>query len=543
MKFILYFVLSVCLNVANAALPAGAIWEVRTAGTSGNVNGGFYNPLNASPGTDYSQQNGPQYTFTDLASTSGTTTPCVVTSASHNFVSTDNGNAIHITAGTNWTAGWYEIVSTSGNAATLDRACGSLATITGGTYAVGGALSMGSNSANTGRSDVNFAAAVVPGNVIWVKAGTYTLGTGANHAWNNAGTGTSWITLAGYNSSRGDNPTGTNRPLWKTSSALTTFGSNQIIKNMAFQGSAATAFNSGGIVTIYNCKFYNDAGPSGTNRIAYAASNNDTMINSEFISGFGLGITSTGIYFVSGCYVHDSNVGIRNSGSGGSTTVYNTLFQTNVTHFTNTISTSQTSLLVGNTFYGTEAKLGSGIVMNGGGALRYFNNIFYGLTTAVSNTALSDGLNDYNAYNNNTTSRTNTATEDHVWTTAPGFKNVTNITGTAGSISSSTLTDGTKNFSAVTDNVDFLYIASGTGITASGSYLITSHTTTTLTFNNPPGGSGSDIVYTLVLGKNFLPNQNYVNKGSPASYGPTTNYLTLGAVQKMPGAPKKPGGK
>jgi hypothetical protein len=55
-------------------------------------------------------------------------------------VAADVGNLLHINSGTNWTAGWYQIVSAAGNNATLDKACGSSASLTSGTYHVGGAL-------------------------------------------------------------------------------------------------------------------------------------------------------------------------------------------------------------------------------------------------------------------------------------------------------------------------------------------------------------------------------------------------------------------
>ncbi len=132
-RLILFLILTAGMY---GALPTNTTWEVRNAGT--DTNGGGYKA--GGPGTDYSNQNAAQFSNTDLASTSGTTNPCVVTSASHNFVSTDVDNIIQISAGTNWTASFYQIVSTSSNAATLDRACGSSATISGGTWAVGGAL-------------------------------------------------------------------------------------------------------------------------------------------------------------------------------------------------------------------------------------------------------------------------------------------------------------------------------------------------------------------------------------------------------------------
>jgi len=72
--------------------------------------------------------------FTDLASSNGTSSAPVVSSASHNFVAGDVGGVITITAGTNWTPGTYTIVSVSGNDATLNAAVGSSASLTAGSW-------------------------------------------------------------------------------------------------------------------------------------------------------------------------------------------------------------------------------------------------------------------------------------------------------------------------------------------------------------------------------------------------------------------------
>ncbi len=61
---------------------------------------------------------------TDLATTTGTSASPVVTSASYNFVARDEGHWLYIGAGTNWIPGWYQIFSTSGNAATLTATAG-----------------------------------------------------------------------------------------------------------------------------------------------------------------------------------------------------------------------------------------------------------------------------------------------------------------------------------------------------------------------------------------------------------------------------------
>jgi len=119
-----------------AALPSGIVWEVRQTGSNSN-SGGF---VAGAAGTDYSQQDAAQFSGANLASSNGSTNPCAVTSGSHNFIAADVGNLIQITTGPNWNAGFYQIVSTASNTATLDRACGTTPLISGGIWAEGGAL-------------------------------------------------------------------------------------------------------------------------------------------------------------------------------------------------------------------------------------------------------------------------------------------------------------------------------------------------------------------------------------------------------------------
>ncbi len=57
-----------------------------------------------------------------------------VTSASHNFVTADIGRFLRVDSGTGFTAGLYRIVSTAANAATLDRAVGTVGSTAGVFY-------------------------------------------------------------------------------------------------------------------------------------------------------------------------------------------------------------------------------------------------------------------------------------------------------------------------------------------------------------------------------------------------------------------------
>ncbi len=191
-KTILLILLSLKIH---AAIATGVVWEVRHSGSDSN-GGGF---ITGASGTDFSQQDSAQYTFTDLASTSGTTNPCIVTSASHNFVAADVGNIMQITAGTNWTASFFQIVSTATNAATLDRACGSSATLSGGTFAVGGALG------TVGKINTVFGVTTAINQIAYVKAdATYVIAAGISYT--NGPTGNNnFGQIIGYTTTRGDN--------------------------------------------------------------------------------------------------------------------------------------------------------------------------------------------------------------------------------------------------------------------------------------------------------------------------------------------------
>lgn len=124
-----------CAPARAALLPATTFYVDGSAGA--DTKGGCFTI--GATGTNFVLNAG-AYNFTNLASSNGTTNPSIVTSASHNFVAADVGNCLHVTAGTNWTAGFYRIVSVAANAATLDRAVGTAASLTNGTFAVGGAL-------------------------------------------------------------------------------------------------------------------------------------------------------------------------------------------------------------------------------------------------------------------------------------------------------------------------------------------------------------------------------------------------------------------
>ena len=279
------------------ALSVNVGWEVRTTGSNNN-GGGF---VKGAAGTDYSQQDAAQFSGTDLASISS----LVVASVSHNFVSTDVGNLIQITAGTGFTAGFYQIVSVSSNQATLDRSPGTVGV--GGTWAEGGGLS----------TIAAAVAAMVPSNTIWIKSGTYTLTATQTLASGQQGNAASPSIIWGYQTTHGD-ATGT-RPLITTSTnsvnLLTlTSSSYWAFRNLSLSNTASTRGHgittptSGG-GTIFNVMVDNcllngfDYGLYFDNSPVYGCQGL-VVTNTEIKSCTSIGVVNTYETTLVNCYIH-----------------------------------------------------------------------------------------------------------------------------------------------------------------------------------------------------------------------------------------------
>jgi len=140
------------------------IWEVRTTGS--DTNGGAF--VNGGSGSDYSQQNSPQYSGTDLEINSSNNLQVKSTTAG-SPIAADVGNMIMISNGLSWTLGWYQIVSQDGTWWTLDRTPGA-AGLTGAHFAVGGALASPGVAWAVARN--NYTGSHYRGEV-WIQDGTY----------------------------------------------------------------------------------------------------------------------------------------------------------------------------------------------------------------------------------------------------------------------------------------------------------------------------------------------------------------------------------
>ena len=481
------------------ALPATGVVEIRSTATAGNVNGGGFN--SARGGTDYTLQDAAQLNPTDLASILASTT---ITSAVGGFTSVMVGNYIHITAGTNFVAGWYEIVTfTNVNNVVVDRACTVTADGSAGVGYVGGAMSLGSTL------DDDLFEIGVPGNIFYIKGGagpiTYTLGEAVSIAV--AGTAQSPIKIIGYATTRGDNPPAATRPIFACGANTFTLGNLWEPYSISFTGTADPVVSTGNVAQkMIRCKIVNSSTTAGRRGINLVGSDFFAFA-CEIISYRGRGIGgATTTLFLDSCYIHDSNIGLalRNY----TAVLVNTIISDNVTAAISGEIANTAFVFMNNcTLYGAENKLGTGLEMiTGTTDVIIKNTVIAGFVTGVSHADVqSIGFDDYNNYYNNTTDVTNWTKGSNDIAINPAFTSVAQLTGSTATTSGSVLTQAAGDFSTVTDNVDFVYIKSGTGVTV-GKYMITSHTTDTITLDIAPGTNATaDKVWQITTGHNFMP--------------------------------------
>jgi hypothetical protein len=485
------------------ALPATAVIEIRSTATAGNLNGGGFNA--ARGGTDYTLQDAAQLTNTDGTSNASTN----FASAGSTFTSVMVGNYLHLTAGTNATVGWYEIVAfVDANNVTLDRVC-STGAMTNGTFYVGGAISLG------GTTDDSFFEIGVGGNIFYVKgAVTYTLnGTITITA---AGGAQAPIHVIGYNTTRGDDPTGINRPTFACGASIFTSGARWCFYNLIFTGTGTTVFQKGSQGLDVNCKITNLS--STVDRVASKVTGYSHGMSTEYLSYWGTGVTyATGTIdaVLSACYIHDSKKGTL---LGNQFIVLNNCIVADnvVVAVGSDVAGAKLWRLINCTLYGAENKLGVGFdLITTTTNAHLVNCIVAGFVSGVvhADAAQSIGYDDYNDFFNNTTDVTNWTKGSHDVAINPGFTNVTQLTGTLGefAVGGSKLIDTTKNFTTLGVAAgEIVYIISGTGVTA-GKYLIDSISTTTnpndtlnITIPASPGtNTTNNKVYQITLGHDF----------------------------------------
>jgi len=281
---------------------ANMVYEMRANGDATN-GGGF---LNGGTGTDYSQQDAAQVTYTDLVIDAATNTD--VTSAATPFTSAHVGNTINITGGTGFTVARYEVISVAGVIATLSSAVGTVAS-TGGAGKLGGAIFL--------WTDV-FLESLTAGNVVWVKADGVHVFT-ENLAVSKDGLSTAYIVINGYDTTRGDGEGNqNNRPSLACGIYSFSFDNYWKVSNFSLTGEASTMLRIDLGGKVNNCSSVNNSSISVRSAMR-SGSSNFVAISCSMSSLNGTGILLSSNCSVINCYIHDcggtANGGVVANGS------------------------------------------------------------------------------------------------------------------------------------------------------------------------------------------------------------------------------------
>lgn len=392
------------------AIHGTMVWEARTTATVGNVNGGGFKP--GASGTDYSQQDTAQYDLTGVT-TAAADAILLTASAASDMV----GNIARINSGTNFTVGWYEIISVvAGVSITLDRTC-TTAAGSGGAVKIGGAL-------NLGTADDLLFETMEPGNIVHVKSGTYTMSA---VSLAKDGTATSPIAIKGYNVTRGDNPAFANQPVLAFAGNASTFGNFWHLYNVSVTTTSANGLSFGSNGLAYNCGSNNSSGTAGRIALGHNANSMAAACDLQSANGTALNTTQTRTRSF-GNYIHDSNKGATVTGSVEGNVVAFCIIESCGTAI-ELGSGADACTIINNTMYGASSPTGTGInlLATTSFSLMIMNNTISGFATGISAAALTDSnFCDWNNFYNNTTNRTNVTAGPNDTALDPGFVDAPN---------------------------------------------------------------------------------------------------------------------
>jgi hypothetical protein len=507
-----YIVVSVADNAAtlNATIGTAVTYSTNINLIVPNTVAGCATDASPTSGTwaiDYSQSTTVKQSYTDLV-IDHTLNTKITSAAERAFAVCDVGNILNVTAGVNFTVQRIQIVSVASGAATCDKAVGTIDS-TGGTAKLGGCLAL---------PLATIMVLGIAGNTWWMKAGTYTLTesiTGYAH-----GTTAAYIYICGYNATRGDNPTGTNRPLIACA-AYSPFSSSNyyIVKYVECTTTTLSGMqNSGTGSGLVFCKSTNSSTTADRVAISGATTSAAFVINCEATNPMGKGINC---YNVINCFVHDLTTGISDSAMH---------IIGNIVARTTSVSILATNnnavVIINNTLYGGPVKCGTGISINGQYRHCIANNILVNFITGISNSsALYEHLENNTLYNCTTPySNVNQGANDIALD--PEFVGVGNTGSdlcTNGTLWTGATTSTPPNDWAVKTNGLFEITAGG----QTGNYLNIAHNGA----NNNPEIS---FAFTTVVGKSYAITY-YAQKGTAtnatAKVGTTSGGTELGITK------------
>jgi hypothetical protein len=266
----------------------------------------------------------------------------------------DAGNVVHITGGSHFVPGWYQIIA-AGAAWTLDRNATDGSAASGMTGRMGGAFANLSQAFSMWLAD----AGGVPDMAIYLRysATPYIWSTPVSTASFPATASAHQNRLVGYYSTHDDAPTGPNRPVIGAGGAIVLFNqgvnSGWIWENAIFDGNnigLGALVTSSGFSRVYNCKFlrwtgllFNQTGGLGSE-----------LTGNEFTANSG----STGMVNQNGPALTAYNWAHDNTQTGylfqGTVVTYlANLITNNMGANTDAITCARNCAIVGNTIYRT----------------------------------------------------------------------------------------------------------------------------------------------------------------------------------------------
>jgi hypothetical protein len=383
-------------------------WEFRTTGN--NLNGGGFKT--GGSGTDYSQQDAAELSRTDFTTDVAGTQ---VTTVSGGVTAQMVDNMFNVASGPSWTPGIYHIVSfIDANNFTIDRSAGSSATA--GVGKIGGARANPTDA---------FYELQIAGDVNWYKAGTYTLTENIDVAKD--GSSSNYIQHIGYNATRGDNPTGTDRPLIACGAYTFAFDNYYRFWHLRGTGTATDVLRVDLRGSMVNCKGENTSGTAGRKSLSVASSNGGHVDICRASSTNGIAIDAGTDVHVRACYAHDSSFGIATSITGGANHVSFNIIDTCTTGI-QFGSFQKDQSFVNNTVYNCTNGIELASASIYGNAIT--NNLFDSCTTGINATAgvVKANLNfiDHNNYSNNGTDVNDVTKGDNATAVDPGFTDAPN---------------------------------------------------------------------------------------------------------------------
>jgi len=272
------------------SVDAASHWVIRSDGNDGN--GALFADLDPGTSIDYSNQASPQLGPLNDIATDGAGTG--ISSVTGGFTAAMVGNGIFLTGG-GVTEDYYQItVYTDTNNITIDRSAG--ASKSGVTGRVGGAvLTVQDSLFEKG----------VAGNTFYIKKAGSAYAIPATVYISKAGTSALPITIEGFDTTLGDNPSGDDRPQIDTGvNYFRNLGIHWVRKNLRFTGSNSSfVCNAGSYGVTKNCEFINTGATAGAYALSLSSFNH--VEDCDIRNPKGRGLAYSGGCSIVRTYIHD----------------------------------------------------------------------------------------------------------------------------------------------------------------------------------------------------------------------------------------------